>query len=113
VAGWLVRSEGCIALGWQGIVVIGRRLDKDKRVGRQDYQLAKQSQEMSEERELNDACCHCFCALGVADSCSQSSVTVDVRESRLVLEFCGDSGTVEAILSCIVLRCGDPERERE
>ena len=141
-AGWLVRSEGLregeldrIALGCQGIIT-GRRLDEERGtsprllptckeaaggVGREGAGLT-----MDEDDE---ACC---CVLGEIDlgklvdnvddcgSCRPlfaiiglTSVKLDVRGSRLVLEFRGDSGTVEAILSCLVERSGDLERERE
>jgi hypothetical protein len=74
--------------------------------------------------EEDEACCCVLGEIGLAsevDDCCKplielTSVKLDVRGSRLVLEFCGDpasSGTVEAILSRLVERSGDLERENE
>lgn len=132
-------EPGRIALGSQGII-IGRRLDEEEkgtslrllvriavpgRGGREEAGLIRD--------EEDEACCCCFCILGEIDlgilanddedcgCCSPlfaiiglTSVKLDVRGSKRVLEFPGDdacSGMVEAILSCLGER--DLERERE
>ena len=140
-AGWPVRSEGGrggelrrVALGCQE-KFIGRRLDEERgtspglsalkavagRVGREGGGLIKD--------EEVEACALGDIGLGIlgddVDDCGScrplfeiiglTSFKLDVRGSRLVLEFRGDpacSCAEEAILSCLAERNGDLERER-
>ena len=113
-AGWLDRS---IALGCHGIF-IGGRLDEER--------------DMSPGVGLteDEACVFGEVGLGIladkVDDCGScrplfaiiglTSVKLELRGSRLVLEFRGDpacSGKLEALLSRLAEGIGDLERERE
>ena len=131
-------EPGRIALGSQGII-IGRRLDEEEKGTSLRLPVCKAvagrggREEVGLIRDEEDEACCCFCILGEIDlgiladnvedcgCCSPlfaiiglTSVKLDVRKSKLVLEFRGDpacSGTVEVMLSCLGER--DLERERE
>jgi hypothetical protein len=65
---------------------------------------------LAEEVDDCGSCGTLFAIIGL------TSVKLDVRGSRLVLEVRGDpacSGMLEAILSCLAERSGDLEQERE
>ena len=132
-AGWLDRSESerggeldRIAVSCQGIL-IGARLDEEKGTSPACEAVAgRVGREGVAKDEEDEACC---CVLGeiglgiLVDDCGNcrplfelTSFKLDVRGSILVLEFCGDpagSGMEEAILSRLVERSGDLEREGE
>jgi hypothetical protein len=108
-------------------ILIGARLDEEK--GTSPISLACEAVAGSVGREgvamdeEDEACCCVLGEIGLGilfDDCrfliELTSVKLDVRGSRLVLEFCGDpagSGMEEAILSRLVERNGDLERENE